>query len=52
MKNLKPLEQVAYQEGFYNAKKRYKNDFQYGLFTGMFFSFLLVLFCLTFNFYN
>jgi hypothetical protein len=51
MKNLKPTEQVAYQEGYADAQKKRKDDFLYGFYTGIVASIITVFICLTFNLY-
>tara|TARA_R100000664_G_C2741179_1_gene129633 strand:- start:1362 stop:1520 length:159 start_codon:yes stop_codon:yes gene_type:complete len=51
MKNLTPIEQVAYQEGYHKAKENYKNNFKYGYYTGFAFAVITYIFCLTFNLY-
>jgi hypothetical protein len=51
MKNLKPIEQVAYQEGYADAQQKYKGDFLYGFYTGLVGAIITLIICLTFNLY-
>ena len=46
-----PDEQLAYQEGYFDSKQKYKGDFKYGLFTGFLFSFICLIINLTFKLY-
>ena len=50
MKKLIDTEQVAYQEGYAHAKKKHKNDFLYGFYTGFIGVIITIIFCLTFKF--
>ena len=51
MKKLIDTEQVAYQEGYAHAKKKHKNDFIYGFYTGIVAFCIVAFLCLTCNFY-
>ena len=51
MKNLKPEEQVAYQDGFATANTKHKDDFIYGFYTGLVASIITAIICLTCNLY-